>query len=186
MTEHRQFVIERQEPLRRHYRSTPADAWIADKARTTAGQHLDPFHAVVFAGDQDETPWRIGIHRAVGGFHDLPNPGDVLCAALATCFGTTLRMIAARSGVELEECEVRVRGRVDVRGTLAVDPKTPVGFQRMECRVRLKSPDGVSAERMRRVIASAERACVVLQTLRHGVLIDLENDGESDAVSANG
>jgi uncharacterized OsmC-like protein len=186
MTEHRQFVVERQEPLRRRYRSAPGDAWITDKARTAAGQHLDPFHAVVFAGDHEEMPWRIGIHRAVGGFHDLPNPGDVLCAALATCFGTTLRIIAARLSVELEDCEVRVRARVDVRGTLAVDPETPVGFQRIECSVRLRTPAGVSSERIRRVIEHAERSCVVLQTLRHGVAVRLETDTDRDSETAEG
>ncbi len=174
MNEYRQSVLERQEPLRQHYRSEPRDAWITDRARTAAGGHLDPFHAAVLAGENEEVPWRVGIHRAVGGFHDLPNPGDILCAALATCLGTTVRMIAARLGIGLEDCEVRVKGHVDVRGTLAVDRKIAVGFQRMTCQLTLRPAEGVATDKVERLVAAAEQACVVLQTLRQGVPVDLE------------
>jgi organic hydroperoxide reductase OsmC/OhrA len=48
---------------------------------------------------------------AVGGFTgdgDVPCPGDLLLAALAACQETTLRMVAATMGIDLEELEVPV------------------------------------------------------------------------------
>jgi uncharacterized OsmC-like protein len=71
----------------------------------------------------------LGIHHAVGGYHDAPNPGDLLCAALASCLDSTLRIIAARLGVRLVALEVDVTADVDVRGTLMLDRAVPVGLR---------------------------------------------------------
>jgi len=172
-------VLERQEPLRERYRSAPGDAWIRDQARTEGGAGLDGFHATVVAGE-GEDGWSVGIHRAVGGFHDRPNPGDILSAALASCYDTTLRMLAERLGIPIEEVEVGVTAEVDVRGTLAVDRAVPVGFQRMTCRLHLRPGKGVREDALRRLAAAAERACVVMQTLRHGVPVRLEADFDQD------
>jgi uncharacterized OsmC-like protein len=120
----------------------------------------------------------VGIHRALGGDHDQPNPGDILCAALAGCFDTTFRILAARLGVPLEALAVEVRGEVDARGTLAVDRSVPVGFQRLTCRLRVRPGRGVPPEKLQRLMDATERACVVLQTLRHGVPVQLEGAGE--------
>jgi uncharacterized OsmC-like protein len=168
-------VLERQEPLRKRYRTAPGEAWIEDRARTEDGAAQDPFHGTLVAGEGQER-WRVGIHRAVGGFHDLPNPGDVLCGALAACYDTTLRMVAERLGIPIEDMAVQVTAEVDVRGTLAVDREVPVGFQRMTCHLRLRAGPGVPAEALVRLTAAAERACVVLQTLRHGVPVDFVFD----------
>jgi len=173
------MVMERQEPLRRRYRSAPEEAWITDGAETMGGAACDPFHGLVVAGEEAPEAWRIGIHRAVGGFHDLPNPGNLLCAALAGCFDTTLRILAARLGVPLDRLRVVVVGEIDVRGALAVDDAVPVGFQRLRCRVELELGEGAPATARERLLAAAERACVVLQTLRAGVPVELRVGDES-------
>jgi uncharacterized OsmC-like protein len=138
----------------------------------------------VLAGDGNGEARRVGIHRAVGGFHDLPNPGDLLCAALAACFDTTLRMLAARFRVPIERLSVQVTGNVDVRGTLAVDRGVQVGFQSLDCRVDLETADGATPEAVERLLAGAERACVVLQTLRHGVPVNLVPAGPETVEAA--
>lgn len=181
----RERVLERQEPLRERYRAAPSEAWISDRARTEGGVEQDPFHGTVRAGEGSEA-WGVGIHRAVGGFHDRPNPGDVLCAALASCYDTTLRMIAERLRLPIEGLSVEVKGEVDVRGTLAVDRSVPVGFQRLTCRLRVRPGPGVSPEELARLAAAAERACVVLQTLRRGVPVQLQIDGERVASGVQG
>src|SRR5512143_3460734 len=90
-------VRSRQDPLRKSYRESPIDAMITDKAITTEGAKLDPFHGKVVPGSKDYgVVWPFGIHRAVGGDHDLPNPGDLLAAALAACRDSTIRIIACR------------------------------------------------------------------------------------------
>jgi uncharacterized OsmC-like protein len=170
---HASLVLGRQEPLRRRYRAAPQEAWITDRATAVGGADDDPFHGTLEAGDGYGVRWRVGIHRAVGGFHDRPNPGDILCAALAACFDTTLRMIAARMGISVTLLWVRVTGDVDVRGTLAVEREVPVGMQQMHCRLELGAAGEPPKAALERLVRATERACVVLQTLRNGVPIDL-------------
>lgn len=162
------LVTQRQEPLQRGYRNAPEEARITDHAVAASGG-ADPFHGTVTAGDGQVAPLSFGIHRAVGGDHDRPNPGDILCAALAACLDSTLRMIAARMGVPLDFLDVAVRAHADVRGCLMVDPAVPAGFQRIEVDVRIKAADGVDPARVRMLTSTAEQCCVVLQTLRGAV-----------------
>jgi len=166
-------VRQRQDPLRKRYQVAPAEASITDRARTTGGVDSDPFHGRVRAGSKDHgSAWPFGIHPAVGGFGDAPNPGDVLCAALAACLDSTLRMIAERLGIALTSLEVEVTAEVDVRGTLLVDKDVPVGFQAMTCRVDVQAVPGTDPRLLKKLIAASENSCVVLQTLRSGVSVE--------------
>ncbi|MGD8318930.1 MAG: OsmC family protein [Gemmatimonadota bacterium] len=163
----------RQDPLCQTYRSEPRRARITDRARAVEGVTLDPFHGRVVPGSRDYgVSWPFGIHEAVGGEHDLPNPGDLLCAALAACLDSTIRIIADRLGVGLRSLDVRVEADVDVRGTLVVDRSVPVGFQRMRCHVTLVPEDGTDPALKARIVQAAERSCVNLQTLRAGVDVE--------------
>ena len=170
-------VKQRQDPLRQHYRSAAADARITDRARTDSDGAPDAFHGAVVPGEAPGTTWHFGIHRAVGGYHDLPNPGDILCAALATCFDSTFRMIANRLGIQIQSLKVAVEADVDVRGALLVDPSVPVGFQKLRCRVDLQPGAEVDAAKTQILLAAAERCCIVLQTLRNGVAVDTKMAG---------
>ena len=137
-------VRSRQDPLRKHYRESPEDARITDRAKTTDGTGMDPFHGKVVPGSEDYgVVWSFGIHRAVGGDHDLPNPGDMLSAALAACLDSTIRLIAARMGVSLTSLSVEVAADIDVRGCLQVDRGVPIGFQKMRCHIALKAANGL-------------------------------------------
>lgn len=162
------LVTQRQEPLQSHYKHAPEEARITDHA-VAKGADADPFHGTVTVGDGQSAPWDFGIHRAVGGDHDLPNPGDILCAALAACLDSTLRMIAARMGVALDSLEVTVSAGADVRGCLMVDRTVPAGFQRIDVDVRLKPAEGIDPARIKMLTSTAEQCCVVLQTLRGDV-----------------
>jgi uncharacterized OsmC-like protein len=170
-------VRSRQDPLRKHYKVSPEDARITDKAVTTGGTQMDPFHGKVVPGSEDHgIVWPFGIHRAVGGYHDLPNPGDLLSAALATCLDSTIRIIAGRMGVSVTSLSVEVTGDVDVRGCLVVDREVPVGFQEMRCHVALKAADGTDPQFVQMLLAASENYCVNLQTLRSGVRITTSTD----------
>lgn len=172
MTHDDDKVRPRQEPLRKRYREFPQDAEITDRARTISGTDLDPFHGKVVPGSEDHgVVWLFGIHRAVGGDHDMPNPGDMLAAALAACLDSTTRMIAARLGVVLLSLSVEVSAVIDVRGCLLVDRAVPVGFQQMRCHVVLKAADGTDPQLIQMLLAASENSCVNLQTLRAGVSI---------------
>jgi uncharacterized OsmC-like protein len=165
-------VRDRQDPLRTEYRTSPEHALIEDRARARANTRADPFHGNVrFGGPGRDGELTFGIHKAVGGDHDLPNPGDLLCGALASCLDSTIRMIAGRMSIELLDVDVDVRAQVDVRGTLMVDPDVPVGFQNIECSVGLRMHESVPAEKVTKLTQLAHRCCVVMQTLQSGVSI---------------
>lgn len=163
------MIKRRQQPLRDRYRERPAEARIVDHARA-ASIGSDPFHGAVIAGDV-QASLEFGIHRAIGGDHDLLNPGDILCAALAACLDGTLRMIAARMGVMLEALEVEVKAFADVRGCLMVAREAPAGFQKIDVDVLIRAEDDIDPARIRMLTSTAEQCCVVLQTLRSDVPI---------------
>lgn len=167
----------RQDPLRKRYREFPEEAKITDRAKTIGGTESDPFHGKVVPGSEDHgVVWSFGIHRAIGGDHDMPNPGDMLAAALAACLDSTIRMIAARLGVALVSLSVEVAADIDVRGCLVVDRSVPAGFQHMQCHVVLKAAEGTDPQLVQMLLAASENSCVNFQTLRAGVSIATSTD----------
>jgi uncharacterized OsmC-like protein len=78
-----------------------------------------------------------------------------------------MRLVANLLGVELEMLEAEVTAEVDVRGAMAVERSVPVGFQSMRCQVRLRAKEGTKPELLEKLCATAERCCIVLQTLRN-------------------
>jgi uncharacterized OsmC-like protein len=123
----------------------------------------------------------VGVHHAVGGMHDLPVPGDILCAALAACVDSTIRVISNNLGVPLKSLDVDVRADCDVRGTLRVDPSVRVGFKTMRVSVNVAPGPGISSKRVEDLVEVAEQCCVVLQTLKHGVAVSLHLDSAQTA-----
>ena len=144
---------------------------VSDNARTEAVDHADPFHASVFPRQELGVAVPIGVHEAVGGLHDAPTPGDMLCAALAACQDSSIRMVANVMGVQIESLEVDVRD-VDVRGTLAMDASVPVGFVNMRCTVRLKVADDTDQKKLDKLTAASEHCCVIQQTLAKPPLVE--------------
>lgn len=166
----------RQRPLMRLYRQEPKAAQIVDGARTVPGAHRrhDAVHGELSIGTSNPIVAPLSIHSAVGGDHDGPNPGDYLGAALVGCFNSTLRVIADRLGIEIVDLNIEAKCEVDVRGTLCVDPDVPVGFTRIALSVDVVPAEGTPPEMIDMLIAGTEHCCVVLQTLKGGVKIDLE------------
>lgn len=72
-----------QKPLRASYETTPALATVTDHACTRGSALHDPFRTRVESMDGCGVEMQIGTHAALGGPHDAPTPGDMLCAALA-------------------------------------------------------------------------------------------------------
>lgn len=165
-------VQDAQAPLRSRYKEAPALAMVTDHARTGGAQPSDPFHTTVEPMDGCGVSVPIGVHRALGGMHDAPTPGDLLCAALAACQDSAVRMVANRLGIEILALEVRVTAKVDVRGALGMVADVPVGFQSMTCDVALKVKDGTPSKLLESLRAAAQRCCVVQQTLCHPPLIE--------------
>lgn len=155
-----------QKPLRARYGTTPEQATVTDHARTCGPSPADPFHTTVEPMDGCGVMIPIGTHAALGGPHDAPTPGDMLCAALAACQDSAFRMVANLLGITLTHLEVRVIASVDVRGTMAMDPGVPVGFQTIHCEVQYSTQEGTPAALLQKLQIAAERCCVVQQTLK--------------------
>ena len=155
-----------QHPLRLKYKESPESAMVVDHAKTSGKIASDPFHSVVEPMDGCGVSIPVGVHAAVGGLHDAPTPGDLLCAALAACQDSSIRMVANLLGIELIELEVRVTAAVDVRGTMGMSASVPVGFQSMTCDVQMSVKDGTSPDLLQKLQVAAERCCVVQQTLK--------------------
>lgn len=170
-------IRSRQDALKQHYETAPEDAMITDRGRTISRDPEDPAHVWAEPGSQDYgVTWRLGLHEAVAGLHDLPNPGDLLCLALATCLDSVVRMIANRHGIRLETLDVDVTGNVDVRGTLLVSRQVPVGFQVMRCAIRVRPEPDTDPKLVARLLEAAEYSCVNLQTLRAGIPVEVHHE----------
>ncbi len=155
-----------QKPLKASYKATPALATVTDHARTCGAALGDPFRTKVEPMDGCGIVVPIGTHAALGGPHDAPTPGDMLCAALAACQDSAFRMVANLLGIEITQLEVRVTATADVRGPMAMDRLVPVGFQAMTCDVVFSVKAGTSPALLKKLQVAAEHCCVVQQTLK--------------------
>lgn len=158
-------VKQRQQSLQQNYCADPAAAMVTDHAKSRSQNNSDPLHAIVSPMPETGVEIPVGVHQALGGLHDAPTPGDILCAALAACLDSSLRMIANVMGIHLNSLEVDVEGDVDVRGTLLMNARVPVGFQTMRCSVSLGVANDTSPASIEKLCKLAEHCCVVQQTL---------------------
>ncbi len=169
-------VFLRQEKLQERYTNDPSLALVTDRAEVIGKNLHDPFRTEVSINDELQVPFKVGVHRAVGGDHDAPNPGDLLCASLAVCFESTLRMIAGRLGIELVATKVNVSAIADVRGTLMLDRSVPVAFQSMHLEAAIDA-GSLSAKVLETLIRATKRSCIIYRTLKPGIPISMTVNG---------
>ena len=147
-----------QAPLKQQYRDEPATASITLHAQ---GSLTEGISCSVETG---KALVKAGLHPATGGDGSSACSGDMLLQALAACAGVTLRSVATARGIELRGGTVYADGDLDFRGTLGVDPSAPVGFS--DIRLRFELDTDASEDQISYLLATTERYCVVLQTLR--------------------
>ena len=153
---------ELQAPLKERYKKEPGAAVITLKAR---GALLD--EGISCKVETGRAIAIAGLHPATGGSgHELCS-GDMLLEALVACAGVTLRAVATAYGIDVKSGNVEAEGDLDFRGTLGVDKEAPVGFRAIRVTFRLDTD--ASVENLDKLLATTERYCVVLQTLRKGV-----------------
>jgi uncharacterized OsmC-like protein len=164
-------VRELQTPIRQRYKDDPQAAQIVLKVQSAQADLGDPLHCAIVPLATPDIRWSSGAHAAVGGAGDVPCSGDLLLGALAACQETTIRMVAANMGIELASLEVEIEADWDARGTLAMGDY-PIGLTAIRCTTRVTVPQDVKGERADRLLRSAEKYCVVLNTLRSGVPVE--------------
>jgi uncharacterized OsmC-like protein len=149
-----------QRPLKEQYRADPSSGVITLRASGAQGE--TPLACSVEVG---RAIHEAQAHKGTGGAGTAACSGDLLLGALAACAQVTCQMVAASMGIESNRIAVEVEGDLDLRGTLGVDPDTPVGFQAIRLRFDIHAP-GASPEQLLSLQEKTERYCVVLQTLR--------------------
>jgi uncharacterized OsmC-like protein len=165
-------VRARQAPFKERYLEDTGAAVHTLRVRSGASDLADPLHVEVIPASAPADVVRSGAHPAVGGEGDVPCPAEILLAALAACQETTVRMVAANMGIDLLGLEVTAEGVWDARGTLAMGREFPVGLTAVRVRTRVAIGGDERGERAERLLRSAERYCVVLDTLRRGVPVE--------------
>ena len=166
---------ERQAALKERYAADPEAAMVTDHARSVS-MHVpptQPLYGTVELGEASPQLLDIALHEGVGGHSDLPVPGDMLCGAIAGCLDSVIRVISNHLGIKLKELEVLVEADVDLRGTLMVSPSVPVGFQNIRIDVRLTATEELPEPTFKAILSTAERCCVVLQSLRNPPTVEL-------------
>ena len=157
----------RQAPLVEAYAQDRSKAEVIDYARTSSqnAPASSPLYSEVFAMTGWQSPYPVGVHTAVGGESDFPTPGDILCASLAACLDSCIRMIANKIGVKLKTLSVEVEGRVNVCSALRVDTVDPVGFRAFDIKVEALAAPDVPRATITAIVQAAEQSCIVMQTL---------------------
>ena len=154
-----------QAPLKDHYRADPNAALITLRAE---GQLSEGVSCRVETG---RALVEAGLHPATGGTGELACSGDMLLQALVACTGVTLRAVATALGIEIGDGSIRAEGDLDFRGTLGVSKDVPVGFRAIRLFIELDT--AASTEQLDSLFRLTERYCVVFQTLRSGVAVEL-------------
>lgn len=155
-----------QKPLKDRYREDPTAAVITMHAE--ASLDLTDVSCSVRTG---RAVVKAGLHPATGGSGTLACSGDMLLQALVACAGVTLRSVATIRGLVVGGT-VRAEGVLDFRGTLGIDPETPVGFRSVHLTFDLDTT--ASPDELDKLIATTERYCVVLQSLTRGVPVKVD------------
>jgi uncharacterized OsmC-like protein len=153
-----------QAPLKQRYRDDPDAALITLHAQ---GALTEDISCSVETG---RALVKAGLHPATGGDGFAACSGDMLLQALVACAGVTLRSVAIARGIELRGGTVHADGDLDFRGTLGVDREAPVGFR--DIRLRFHLDTDATDEQLSDLLATTERYCVVLQTLRTSPPVD--------------
>jgi uncharacterized OsmC-like protein len=175
MTTDQRSARDRQSPLRKAYVDDPALAVTVKHVVSQSSRSTDTWHGVIATPQFPGAIWRYGIDAKVGGDDDLPNPGHLLCAALAACMESTTRAMAEHLDVTLDQLVIDVVGDVDARGCLAIDRTVRTGFRHIDVEVRLSPAAGTPAARLQTLLTLVEELCVTLDTLRNGVPIDVRS-----------
>ncbi len=148
-----------QAPIKQRYRDDPAAARVPARAEA----RLDPDAiACTVPGWHGET--RAGLHPAAGGDGSLACSADMLLEALVACAGVTLRAVATAMGIAIRGGRIIAEGSWDARGTLGIDRSVPVGLSEIALRFELDTD--APADKQAQLIATTERYCVILQTLK--------------------
>jgi uncharacterized OsmC-like protein len=148
-----------QAPLKQRYRDDANTARIIARAEAVLDANDVACTVPGWAG-----PTKAGLHPAAGGDGSMACSADMLLEALVACAGTTVKAVATAMGITLRSGRVLAEGVWDARGTLGVDPTAPIGLTEVVLRFELDTD--AEPAKVEKLVHTAERYCVILQTLK--------------------
>ena len=156
-----------QAPIKDRYKTDPKTAMITLKAKGSIENEgiackVETGRALAVAG----------LHPATGGSGLELCSGDMLLEALVACAGVTLKAVATALDIPLKSGKVSAEGDLDFRGTLGVAKDAPVGFAQI--RLAFDVETDAPQEKLDQLLKLTERYCVVYQTLKGGVPIEVK------------
>ncbi len=154
-----------QAPIKERYKKDPEAAVITLRAQGRIGE------GIACRVDTARARVEAGLHPATGGSGLQACSGDMLLEALVACAGVTLRAVATALQIHLRDAKLTAEGDLDFRGTLGVAKDAPVGFR--DIRLRFELDTDAPEEQLKKLIELTERYCVVMQTLRQSVPVQV-------------
>src|SRR5262249_5703332 len=100
------------------------------------------------------------------------NPAEYLLHALAACLTTTLVYVAAARGVRVTEAASALVGDMDVQGCLGLSDEHRNGFEQIRVSFRIKGD--APEEKLREVVARAQRRSAVFDMVTNGVPVHVD------------
>jgi uncharacterized OsmC-like protein len=155
-----------QAPIKERYKSDAQSAQITLRAKGT----LDDAN-IACKVETGRALAVAGLHPATGGSGLELCSGDMLLEALVACAGVTLKAVATALEIPLRSATVSAEGDLDFRGTLGVAKDARVGFGAIRLAFAIDSD--ASQEKLDQLMKLTERYCVVYQTIRGGVPVEL-------------
>jgi len=155
-----------QAPIKERYKSDAQAAQITLRAKGTLDESriackVETGRALAVAG----------LHPATGGSGAELCSGDMLLEALVACAGVTLKAVATALEIPVSSATVCAEGDLDFRGTLGVAKDVRVGFSAI--RLAFAVDSDASQEKLDQLLKLTERYCVVYQTIRAGVPVEV-------------
>ena len=155
-----------QAPIKEQYKGDPQAAQITLRAKGTLDDSriackVETGRALVMAG----------LHPGTGGSGLELCSGDMLLEALVACAGVTLKAVATALEIPMRSATVWAEGDLDFRGTLGVAKDARVGFGAI--RLAFAVDSDAPQEKLDQLMRLTERYCVVYQTIRGGVSVDV-------------
>jgi organic hydroperoxide reductase OsmC/OhrA len=131
-------------------------------------------------GDVELTAERLPLLRSAspaefGGPGDRWSPETFLVGALADCFILTFRAVARASKLPWTSLRCDVTGRLDRIHSVTQ-------FTHFDMHAHLAVPGGTDLDRARRALEKAERGCLISNSLKAAIHLELEVDVAAEPV----
>ncbi len=97
-------------------------------------------------------------------------PSELFLVSLGSCFAVGFGTFAAMHDVELHQVSIELSGHVDLRGVLGMDESVPIGFNRIEYTLTVRSP--APEEVLREVTRLAVDRSPMMQNVSSEVEVD--------------